>query len=138
MKLKRATLIILLLMFGLVCAKEEFDWSKPSYELLQQTVCPLDSTADAMVVQKETQYTIIHDRGHAPYLKVVSKERIKIYTEKGLTYAEHKEFYNDDIKIKSIKAYCYMPRGTAREVSKSDIHDEIWYEFGEFQTRNAS
>jgi len=105
-------------------ALEEISWDKPSNELLNQQVCPMDSTADAMVVQKETCFTI-NISGSDPHIYIISKKRIKIYTEQGLEHSEFKQYYDKTSEIKSIEAYCYMPGGGQYKLSKKDIHDEL-------------
>ena len=116
--------IVLVLLLSIAATGDDFDWHKPSEDLIEQTVCPIDSTADAMVEDKEAYYEIVHDPYRQPYLTIISKKRIKIYTENGLEYANHKEYYNSYTDIKRIKAYCYNPDGTITKIDKGDIHDE--------------
>ncbi len=119
----RITFFIILLT-QLLYAGDNFDWYIPTYDLLHQEVCPIDSSADAMVVLKEVEYYIISERGFRPYLKTILKKRIKIYTESGLDHAEHKVFFSKQTDIKEIKATCFRPNGPTRELSKSDINEE--------------
>ena len=71
---------------------EELVWDAPSQELLEETYYTLDSSADARVIQKETWVRLTGKRNNRT-LKSAIKKRIKIYTERGLTYANYKHTY---------------------------------------------
>jgi hypothetical protein len=101
---------------------EKLSWEPPSKELLAQKYCPLDSAADAMVVQKETQFFF-----DFPALDVTVRRRVKIYTDQGLSHAEFKEDYGTGYKIMSIEAKSYDINGQVTELDKKDIHDEILF-----------
>ncbi|MCP4583576.1 MAG: DUF3857 domain-containing protein [candidate division Zixibacteria bacterium] len=117
--------VYVLLICQFAMADHQFNWKQPPPELLQQTVCPMDSTADAMVAQKETEFEVVYERGGSVYLQVKFKKRIKIYTESGLSYAEYKEYYDRNKDIKSIKAFCYTPSGEKIKLSKNEIYEEL-------------
>ena len=70
---------------GPIKASDNISWKTPSDSLLRQQYCPMDSIADAMVVQKETIYRI--NEGNEYTLSIITKMRIKIYTEAGLELA---------------------------------------------------
>ncbi|UCE65448.1 MAG: DUF3857 domain-containing protein [Candidatus Zixiibacteriota bacterium] len=102
---------------------EELAWDIPTGELLMESYYSLDSAADARVVQKETRIEItgkINNR----LLKSADKRRIKIYTERGLSYANYKHQYLEDVEFDSIVAFCYKPEGEITELSADEIYDE--------------
>ena len=75
----RWVIVICLALYQSVLAIEQISWDKPSNELLRHSVYPMDSTADAMVVQKETGFSINISGSSDPYIYIVSRKRIKIY-----------------------------------------------------------
>jgi hypothetical protein len=99
---------------------EKLNWKEPSKELLLQKYCPIDSSADAMVVQKEMEFIFV-----AGDLNVISRKRIKIYTDRGLSYAQFKEYYDNGIDITSIDACSYDSSGLKTELDQKDVHIEI-------------
>jgi hypothetical protein len=99
---------------------KELNWKEPPPELLSQKYCPNDSSADAMIVQKEMVFVYNY-----PYLDVVSHRRYKIYTERGLSYAQFSENEDPWTKILNIEAKCYDTTGKKTELSPKDIHEEL-------------
>ena len=102
---------------------DELVWDVPTVELLAETYYSLDSSADARVVQKETGVEITGKKNNR-FLKMAYKRRIKIYTEKGLSYANYKHRYFEDVEFESIIAFCYKPDGEITELSADEIYDE--------------
>jgi hypothetical protein len=98
----------------------KMNWKVPPAELLQEKYCPRDSSADAMIVQKEMVFDF-----DFPYLDVTSRKRIKIYTDRGLSHAQCKEYYSSSNEITSIEATCYGPDGRQTVLNKDDIHEEV-------------
>jgi hypothetical protein len=118
-------LVIIFLLFKSAPALDELNWDKPSDSLLTQQFCPIDSLADAMVAQKETQYRIEGNRGEYSVV-IFEKKRIKIYSEAGLQYADLTLPYYHYQKIKRIKATCYNYQSEEKKLDKDDIHEEMW------------
>jgi hypothetical protein len=112
---------------------QKLSWDQPSKELLDQKYCPIDSTADAMIVQKEMEFLFVSGD-----LNVISRKRIKIYADRGLSYAQFSETYDEGIDITSIEATSYSPDGTVTKLSPKDIHDEIIYKTENGDLRLAS
>jgi hypothetical protein len=112
---------------------KKLNWDAPSKELLDQKYCPLDSTADAMIVQKEMEFLFVSGD-----LNVISRKRVKIYTDRGLSYAEVSEDYNGDVDITSIEASSYNADGTVTKLLPKDIHDEIIYKTENGDLRSAA
>jgi hypothetical protein len=117
-------LLITVIFCQIVAAASAFDWGKPSQQLLDEKFCPLDSLADAMVVQKQSDFEIISDISSV-YIVVKSSKRIKIYSDNGLSNAQFKEFYGSYRDIESIKATCYNANGTVMKLPNNDIRDEL-------------
>ncbi|UCE65852.1 MAG: DUF3857 domain-containing protein [Candidatus Zixiibacteriota bacterium] len=117
-------IVIIFLLFQTASAIEELNWDTPSDLLLTQQFCPIDSFADAMVVQKETVYRI-ERQGKYPVI-MTTKKRIKIYTEAGLEYADITLPYYHHRKIGSIEATCYNFESDKKKLAKKDIYDELW------------
>jgi hypothetical protein len=95
------------------------EWPPPSEEYLRQKFCPLDSTANSMVIYKEMKLYY-----NLPKLTVEEFKRIKIYTDDGLSYAQVKEIYGGDVVIDTIYGVCYGPDGQVSKLSLEDIFDE--------------
>lgn len=101
------------------------NWDAPSDSLLAQQTCPIDSFADAMVVQKESVYRIERQGEYRVIMR--TRERIKIYTEAGLQYADVTlPYIHYHWKIGSIEATCYNPGSDKKKLDKHDIFDELW------------
>jgi hypothetical protein len=95
-------------------------WPPPSEEYLMQQFCPLDSSANSMVIYKEMKLYY-----NLPKLTVEEFKRIKIYTDDGLSYAQVKVVYGGDIVIDTILGTCYSPDGQVSQLSQADIFDEV-------------
>lgn len=94
-------------------------WPAPTEDLLKQSYCPMDSSANAMVMSKEMKlYYGKFD------LMVMTHKRIKIYTEAGLPYAQIKELFTEDSSIDTIRVTTYNPDGTVTQIAPTDIHEE--------------
>ncbi len=104
---------------------EELNWDTPSDSLLTQQFCPIDSSADAMVVQKETLYRIEGNKGKYSVVIFV-KKRIKIYSEAGLEYADFTLPYYHYQKVEGIRAACHNYKSKRKKLDNDDIHEEIW------------
>ena len=117
-------IVIIFLLFQTASAIEELNWDAPSDSLLTQQFCPIDSFADAMVVQKETVYRIERQGKYPAIIK--TRRRIKIYTETGLKYADVTLPYCHFRKIESIEATCYNFQSDKKKLNKKDIYDELW------------
>ncbi len=98
---------------------QKLDWNKPSPELLNQKYCPLDSSADAMMVQKEMEFLFVSGD-----LNVISRKRIKIYTDRGLSYAQFREYFDGGRDITSIEACSYDSTGRQTKLDSKDVHIE--------------
>jgi hypothetical protein len=112
---------------------EKLNWDPPSKELLEQKYCPLDSSADAMVVQKDMEFLFVEGN-----LNIITRRRVKIYTDNGLSYAEFKEYYDDWTYVKSIEACSYDANGNETELDSKDIHDEVLLKSEKGDVRFAS
>ena len=104
----------------------DLNWDRPSESLLDQQYCPLDSAADAMVVQKETLYRI-ESKGKF-HVVIFTRRRIKIYSEAGLENADITLPYYHYQKVNVLEATCYNRGSEAQSLDKDDIHDETWIE----------
>jgi len=101
----------------------ELSWDPPDSALLAEKEYPADTTADAVVVQKE-MVIAPDDFWNSFSISIVEKRRVKIYTDEGLTYAKFKEYYDPDEEITSIEATCYNTDGTSNKVADDAIIDE--------------
>jgi hypothetical protein len=117
-------MVLIFLLVQSALAIDELNWDTPSDSLLTQQYCPIDSAADAMVIQKETVYRI--ERQGKYRVIMTTRRRIKIYTEAGLRYADITLPYYHYRKLRAIEATCYNYQSDKKELDKDDIHDELW------------
>jgi hypothetical protein len=104
---------------------DKLNWDKPSDSLLTQQFCPIDSSAEAKVVQKETVYRIERQGEYRVIMRTM--RRIKIYTEAGLKNADVTlPYYHYHWKIGSIEATCYNFQSGKKKLDRHDIYDELW------------
>jgi hypothetical protein len=112
-------------LFESALAMGDLSWDKPSDSLLTQQSCPIDSFADAMVIQKETLYRIESNKSVYNVVLFI-KKRIKIYSEAGLEHANISLPYYHYQKVEAIRATCYNYKSGKKKLDKSDIHKEMW------------
>ena len=126
----------ILLLFALTLVynlnAQEIKFGKVSKEELEESLHPIDSTADASYLLKDRRTYFKYDMEDGFQVVTDYHERIKIYTKEGLDYATKKITYytpdtGDAEKITSLKAYTYnLENGkiTERKLSKKDIFEE--------------
>lgn len=118
-------IVLIFLLFETALALGDLSWDTPSDSLLTQQSCPIDSFADAMVVQKQTVYRIERQGKYRVIMK--TRRRIKIFTEAGLKYADVTlPYLHYHWKIGSIEATCYNFKSGEKKLDKHDIYDELW------------
>ena len=96
------------------------EWNAPSEELLKESYCPMDSSANATIISKEMK--LYYSENYS--LMVVTHKRIKIYTDLGMQYSQFKEIFTEDSSIDTIKVTTYNPDGTITNIAPADIHEE--------------
>ncbi|WP_396602131.1 DUF3857 domain-containing protein [Algibacter sp. R77976] len=125
----RNTVLIMSLCFSLTALSQDFKFGKISKEELKETVCSIDSSANAAYLYKfrKTYDEYRKDDGFELITEV--HERLKIYNQEGFNYATkrlrlYKGSTGSQEKISTLKAYTYnLENGKIVEVklNKSDI-----------------
>ncbi|TWO33380.1 DUF3857 domain-containing protein [Seonamhaeicola sediminis] len=124
----RVILIVFVLCITNLMFSQDYKFGKVSKEELKETVCSIDSTANAAFLYKfrRTYYEYIKDEGFV--LKTDIHERIKFYNQEGFDYATKQvRLYNGsggEEKISNLKAYTYnIEKGkvVSEKLSKDDI-----------------
>ncbi|RED50270.1 DUF3857 domain-containing protein [Seonamhaeicola aphaedonensis] len=124
----RVLLIVFVLCFTNLIFSQDYKFGKVSKEELKETVCSLDSTANAAYLYKyrRSYYVYIKDEGFV--LKTDIHERIKIYNQDGFDYATKQiRLYqggSGEEKISNLKAYTYnieKNKVLAEKLSKDGI-----------------
>ena len=84
---------------------------------LEMTVYPLDTSAVALYLYKEVNYSVEIDPGGFAFIKK-ERERVKILKEAGKEYGDYEEFYSTESTageyISGIKVTTYNPGGLYR------------------------
>ncbi|WP_028891289.1 DUF3857 domain-containing protein [Tenacibaculum sp. 47A_GOM-205m] len=128
----KKALLLFTLIFIYNLNAQEIKFGKISKEELEESIHPLDSTADAAYLIKDRRTYFEFDQNNGFQVITDYHERIKIYTKEGLDYATKKIiYYKPEIgeaeKITYLKAYTFnLENGktTEQKLSKKDIFEE--------------
>ncbi|WP_299557036.1 DUF3857 domain-containing protein [Seonamhaeicola sp.] len=125
----RILTMVLSLCFVASAFSQNYKFGKVSKEELEETVCSIDSTANAAYLYKYRKSYFEYIQGEGFVLKTEIQERIKLYNQEGFDYATeqirlYKGHGGSEEKVSQIKAYTYnLENGKIIEskLNKSDI-----------------
>lgn len=108
----RILVIIITLSFTLSTFSQNYKFGKVSKEELAETVCSIDSTANAVYLYKYRRTYFEYEKDNGFVLHTDVHERIKIYNQDGFNYATnkirlYKSASGNEEKVSSIKANTY-------------------------------
>ncbi|RKF04796.1 uncharacterized protein DUF3857 [Tenacibaculum lutimaris] len=127
----KKALLLFTLIFIYNLNAQETKFGKVSKEELEESIHPIDSTADAAYLLKNRRTYFKFDQNNGFQVITDYHERIKVYTKEGLEYATKKIIYykpetGEVEKITSLKAYTFnLENGkiVEQKPSKKDIFD---------------
>ena len=118
----RILTIIIGLCFTVSTFSQNYKFGKVSKEELEETVCPIDSTASAAYLYKYRKTFFEYQKEEGFQLITEIHERIKIYNQEGFDYATKEVLIYDNgskrEKMLGLKAYTYNLLDTKVEISK--------------------
>ena len=107
----RITLTLITLLFSTTLFSQNYKFGKVSKEELQETVCSIDSSANAAYLYKHRKTFFKYTQGEGFSLITEVHHRIKIYNQEGFKYATKAVYLykrgSTDEKLQGLKAYTY-------------------------------